>query len=84
MVNLIFVGFFPNYKNGNESTNNKKEEYCLRDEFSILNHAVFSKYRCPNSNTIDYDSVHLDYGLGIFTCVQGCESADHTPLLASE
>lgn len=56
----------------------KKEECCLGDEFSILNSVVFRKYRCLNSDTVDYDSEHLDYGLGFLACVRGCESTDHT------
>ena len=66
MPNLILCVFCHNLKkNGNGSTN-KKEEYCLGHEFSILDSVVFRKHRCLNSDIADYDSGHLDYGLGFF------------------
>lgn len=71
MPNLILCFFFTTTKkNGNGSTN-KKEEYCLGHEFSILNRVVFRKHRCLNSDTADYDSGRLDYGLGFFHLCPG-------------
>lgn len=38
----------------------QKKEYYLGDEFSILSSIVFRKYRCPNHNTVDYNSICLN------------------------
>lgn len=82
MANLMFCCFLPQFKkNGNESTNKKRGVF-LGDEVSILNSVVFRKYRCLTSGTVDYGSVHLDYGLGFLARVQDCESTGHTAVPA--